>query len=74
MALGGARAAGDGQVSAANASGLFDERNVGEAATVQLPGSRQPGDACPNDANSVLRIGCPGDAVLLFNQLPIIEA
>ncbi|WP_462037132.1 hypothetical protein [Pseudomonas sp. MDT1-17] len=61
-------------MSAAYASGLFYEGDLGEPATIKFSGGSQSGDAGANNANFMLWVSCLGDAVFLFNQCSIVEA
>ncbi|MNR08753.1 hypothetical protein D3C85_1249230 [compost metagenome] len=67
-------ASGDGQVPAADASGLFDECDLGEAAAIKLSGGSQACHAGANDADSMVGVSCLGDAVFLLDQGPVVEA
>lgn len=59
---------------AADASGLFDESDMGKAAAIEFSGGGQACDAGADDADFMLRVSCLGDAVFLFYQCTIVKA
>ncbi|WP_395605013.1 hypothetical protein AB4P91_10710 [Pseudomonas sp. B21128] len=59
---------------AAYAGGLFDQRDMPEAAAQQLSGGCEPGDASANDADPVLWVSGASDAGFLFDQCAIVKA
>ncbi|MNL27691.1 hypothetical protein D3C87_1492960 [compost metagenome] len=67
-------AARNGQVPAADPTGLFDQGDMGEAAAIELSGGGQAGYSGANDADSMTWVRCLGDAVFLLDQRSIVEA